>query len=461
MRKFVPLVLVACLSSLFSYMVFDQLATPRSNQLIESKNTNYSVPSVTPVNYTLNTVAFDNDFTKPIDKVIDGVVHIKNIGSYTNRKSWWMRNLYGEDMPEKIGTGSGVVVSPDGLIITNNHVIDDASSIEVTTNDNKTYEAELIGTDAYTDIAVLKIKGEHQFNYITFGDSDSAKVGEWVLAVGNPFNLNSTVTAGIISAKSRDLNQEDQKNQSFIQTDAAVNVGNSGGALVNTKGELVGINTAITSVGGGFVGYSFAVPSNIARKVFEDILEFGNVQKGLLGVSGRALNSKIAEYLEIEETEGFYIIDLEEGLGAEAAGLKTKDIIKSVDGTKINKFSDLTGYLSSKRPGDLVSVIYVREGVQKKAVVELKKLSLTRFYSMEIKNLTSEQMRKKDIDKGVMIVNSNNRILSMYGIEEGSVILEINGEAVTDIAALESINEETIESILFLTPANERIIFRN
>ena len=460
MKKIIPLVLVACISSLFSYLVFDHF-NPVTPPLKDTQNRNYNLPTVTPVNYPLNTTALENDFTKTIDKVIDGVVHIKNIGSYDNRQSWWMRNLYGENMPEKIGTGSGVVVSSDGLIITNNHVIDDATSIEVTTNDNKTYEAELIGTDAYTDIAVLKIKGEHQFNYITFGDSDSAKVGEWVLAVGNPFNLNSTVTAGIISAKSRDLNQEDQKNQSFIQTDAAVNVGNSGGALVNTKGELVGINTAITSVGGGFVGYSFAVPSNIARKVFEDILEFGNVQKGLLGVSGRALNSKIAEYLEIEETEGFYIMELEEGLGAKAAGLQTKDIIKSVDGTKINKFSDLTGYLSSKRPGDLVSVIYVRDGVQKTVVVELKKLSRTRFYSMELKNLSPEEMRKKELDKGVMIVNTNNRILSMYGIEEGSVILEINGEAITDISALENINEDTIESILFLTPANERIIFRN
>ena len=460
MKKIIPLVLVACISSFFSYLVFDHF-NPATPPLKDTQNRNYNLPTVTPVNYPLNTTALENDFTKTIDKVIDGVVHIKNIGSYDNRQSWWMRNLYGENMPEKIGTGSGVVVSSDGLIITNNHVIDDATSIEVTTNDNKTYEAELIGTDAYTDIAVLKIKGEHQFNYITFGDSDSAKVGEWVLAVGNPFNLNSTVTAGIISAKSRDLNQEDQKNQSFIQTDAAVNVGNSGGALVNTKGELVGINTAITSVGGGFVGYSFAVPSNIARKVFEDILEFGNVQKGLLGVSGRALNSKIAEYLEIEETEGFYIMELEEGLGAKAAGLQTKDIIKSVDGTKINKFSDLTGYLSSKRPGDLVSVIYVRDGVQKTVVVELKKLSRTRFYSMELKNLSPEQMRKKELDKGVMIVNTNNRILSMYGIEEGSVILEINGEAITDISALENINEDTIESILFLTPANERIIFRN
>ena len=286
---------------------------------------------------------------------------------------------------------------------------------------NKTYEAELIGTDAYTDIAVLKIKGDHRFDYLTFGDSDAANVGEWVLAVGNPFNLNSTVTAGIISAKSRDLNQRDQKNQSFIQTDAAVNVGNSGGALVNTQGELIGINTAITSVGGGFVGYSFAVPSNIARKVFEDILEYGNVQKGLLGVAGRALDSKMADQLDLSETEGFYIQTLEEGMGAERAGLAPKDIIKSVDGNNINKFSDLTGYLSTKRPGDRVAVDYIRDGVRKTVTVELNKLKRTFFYGMELKNLSSQEKKQRDLSRGVKITSANNRILSMYGIGEGFV----------------------------------------
>ena len=403
----------------------------------------------------------DIDFTQTVDKVINGVVHIKNIGVYNRQQSWWMRNLYGEDMPEKIGTGSGVVVSPDGLIITNNHVIDEASTIEVTTNDNKTYEAELIGTDAYTDIAVLKIKGNQQLDFITFGDSDASRVGEWVLAVGNPFNLNSTVTAGIISAKSRDLNQRDQKNQSFIQTDAAVNVGNSGGALVNTQGELVGINTAITSVGGGFVGYSFAVPSNIARKVFEDILEFGNVQKGLLGVSGRALDSKTAATLDVEETEGFYINELEEGLGAQAAGLLPNDIIKSVDGTKINRFSDLTGYLSSKRPGDRVEVVFIRAGIRKKVLVELKKRNRSFFYGLELKNLEPEEKRERDLDSGIKVTDSANRYLSMYGIGEGAVILEINGETIQDISNLDRFDEQSIETILFLTAENERVIFRD
>ena len=461
MRKLIPLVAVALISSMVSYLIFEAFQT--STQSIQQAYTSEysSFPRMVNTSFNSNSAAFEVDFTKTVEKVIDGVVHVKNIGQYDRRQTWWMQSLYGERMPDKVGTGSGVVVSPDGLIITNNHVIDEASTIEITTNDNKTYEAELIGTDAYTDIAVLKIKGDHRFDYLTFGDSDAANVGEWVLAVGNPFNLNSTVTAGIISAKSRDLNQRDQKNQSFIQTDAAVNVGNSGGALVNTQGELIGINTAITSVGGGFVGYSFAVPSNIARKVFEDILEYGNVQKGLLGVAGRALDSKMADQLDLSETEGFYIQTLEEGMGAERAGLAPKDIIKSVDGNNINKFSDLTGYLSTKRPGDRVALDYIRDGVRKTVTVELNKLKRTFFYGMELKNLSSQEKKQRDLSRGVKITSANNRILSMYGIGEGFVLLEINGQSIDDISKLDGFPEEDIESLLILTPDDERIIFRN
>ena len=242
------------------------------------------------------------DFTIAAEKTVNGVVHVKNTSIQKNDIPWWYRNFYGDDedeMNKRIGTGSGVIISPDGLIITNYHVIEDATEIEITSNKNKTYKAEIIGSDPNTDLAVLKINPDENLPFIPFGDSDNSRIGEWVLAVGNPFNLNSTVTAGIISAKSRDLNDRDSKNQSFIQTDAAVNMGNSGGALVNTSGELIGINTAISSITGGFVGYSFAVPSNIVRKVFEDLIEFGNVQKGLLGVSGNALNTDIAEKFEI------------------------------------------------------------------------------------------------------------------------------------------------------------------
>ena len=224
--------------------------------------------------------------------------------------------------------------------------------------------------------------------------------------------MNSTVTAGIISAKSRDLNDRDSKNQSFIQTDAAVNMGNSGGALVNTSGELIGINTAISSITGGFVGYSFAVPSNIVRKVFEDLIEFGNVQKGLLGVSGNALNTDIAEKFEIDDTQGFLIGEVIEGMGAEEAGLKNGDIIKKVDDVVINSFSDLTGYLSTKRPGEKVKLNFTRDGENQNLMVNLKKKNVTQFIGMEIKNLNEKEKDIYNIDNGVIIKNLfNSRLM--------------------------------------------------
>ena len=332
----------------------------------------FSVNSSTQRN--LGTSSLPN-LTFAASKTIDAVVHVKNTSIVEESDSWALQFFYGDDSKKKVGTGSGVIISPDGYIITNYHVIENSSEVIVTTNNNKEYEAEIIGFDEVTDIAVLKIDSNIKLEYIFFGDSDSTLIGEWVLAVGNPYNLNSTVTAGIVSSKSRDLNEYDQKNQSFIQTDAAVNFGNSGGALVNIQGELIGINTLIQSMTGGYVGYSFAVPSNTVRKIFEDIIEYGDVQKGLLGVRGVALKSSYSRQLNINETEGFYIDEIEKGFGAGSAGLTKGDIIKSVDGFKINRFSDLSGYLSSKRPGDKVEVNYVRDGKLKTAIVTLKKSS--------------------------------------------------------------------------------------
>lgn len=292
-------------------------------QLTQEQNVVYTpvLPQAVNTNFTpITTIkAISTDFTAAAEKTIDAVVHITNTSvEKGQRPNSLFEYFYGRSAREypRIGMGSGVIVSSDGYIITNNHVVEDAKTLEITTNDNKKYEVEVIGTDSNADIAILKIKGDYTFPYVRFADSDNTRIGEWVLAVGNPYNLNSTVTAGIISAKSRDFSDYDNKNQSFIQTDAAVNSGNSGGALVNLDGDLIGINTAITSNGmGTFIGYSFAVPSNIARKIFEDIVEFGNVQKALLGVSGNGLNSRMAEQLGIEETEGFYVGGLEENMG--------------------------------------------------------------------------------------------------------------------------------------------------
>ena len=315
------------------------------------------------------------DLTFAAKKSINAVVHVKNTSIVKENDSWALQFFYGDDSRKRVGTGSGVIISPDGYIITNHHVIENSSEVIVTTNDNREYEAEIIGSDEVTDVAVLKINSNEKFEYILFGDSENSQIGQWVLAVGNPYNLNSTVTAGIISSKSRDLNEYDQINQSFIQTDAAVNIGNSGGALVNINGELIGINTAIQSMTGGFVGYSFAIPSNIVRKIFEDILEYGDVQKGLLGVRGIALKSSYSKQLNLTDTEGFYLDEIEPGFGADLAGLKKGDIIKEIDGIRINKFSDLSGYLSTKRPGDKVNVIYSRENKLNRTMVTLQKVN--------------------------------------------------------------------------------------
>ena len=378
MKSNIKILLISVVCSTITFFIFNSLVTIKENNY-EVSYENEIIPQ-----YSLNKISNQRnitsssslpDLTFAASKSIDAVVHVKNTSIVEDNDSWALQFFYGDDSRKKVGTGSGVIISPDGYIVTNYHVIENSSEVIVTTNDNKEYEAVIIGFDEIYDIAVLKIDSDKSLNYIFFGDSDSTLIGEWVLAVGNPYNLNSTVTAGIISSKSRDLNEYDQKNQSFIQTDAAVNFGNSGGALVNIEGELVGINTLIQSMTGGYVGYSFAVPSNTVRKIFEDLLEYGDVQKGLLGVRGVALNSPYSRQLNISETEGFYIDEIEEGFGADSAGLKRGDIIKSIDGFKINRFSDLSGYLSSKRPGDKVEVIYVRDNKSKTTIVVLKKSS--------------------------------------------------------------------------------------
>ena len=369
---------ISLFCSILTFFIFNNLI--KNNEI--DYEVSYEIDNVPK--YSLNALSNQSNFssssslpdlTFAASKSIDAVVHVKNTSIVEESDRWSLQFFYGDDSKKKVGTGSGVIISPDGYIITNYHVIENSTEVIVTTNDNKEYEAEIIGIDEVYDIAVLKINSDLNLDYVFFGDSDSTLVGEWVLAVGNPYNLNSTVTAGIISSKSRDLNEYDQKNQSFIQTDAAVNFGNSGGALVNTKGELIGINTLIQSMTGGYVGYSFAVPSNTVRKIFEDILEYGDVQKGLLGVRGVALNSPYSKQLNINETEGFYIDEIESGYGADLAGLVRGDIIKSIDGFKINRFSDLSGYLSSKRPGDKVKVKFVRDGKLETAEITLKKSS--------------------------------------------------------------------------------------
>lgn len=371
------------------------------------------------------------DFTMAAETTVNAVVHVKNVTISTGPSSL-MEFFYGYEGSQKaqIGTGSGVIISPNGHIVTNNHVIKGASQLQVTLNNNKTYEAELVGTDPNSDIALLKIDAKRQLPYLAFGDSDNVKVGEWVLAVGNPFNLTSTVTAGIVSAKARALMSTDQ---SFIQTDAAVNPGNSGGALVNTNGDLIGINTAISSQTGSYVGYSFAVPSNIAKKVIDDIMEFGSVQKGVLGIKTISLNTPYAIEKGINEIDGVYIEGVEEESGADDADLKEGDVIKAIDQIKVHKFSDLTGYLSTKRPGDELEVTIDRDGEQLIVPVTIKERQtlFVPIMGLEVKNLTEKDKKTFKTKKGVKIVGVPETYRG-YGLY-GKVLLSVDDEEINDI----------------------------
>ncbi|WP_426064386.1 trypsin-like peptidase domain-containing protein [Flavobacterium sp. DSP2-3-1] len=389
------------------------------------------------------------DFTEAAEKTIHTVVHVKNVSrrTITNPMLEYFYGYKGGQSQEQVGTGSGVIISEDGYIVTNNHVIKGASEIEITLNNKKSYQAKLIGTDSKMDIALLKIDSEEKLPYTVFANSDAVKVGEWVLAVGNPYNLTSTVTAGIVSAKARDLDTSGI--QSFIQTDAAVNPGNSGGALVNTRGELVGINTMISSMTGSYVGYSFAVPSNIARKIIEDLMEFGNVQRGILGVEGGELNGTASKELGISQTQGFYIKKVTKNSGAEKSGLNKGDIIIKLDELNVATFADLSGYINTKRPNDKVQVTYIREGKTKSIPVILSKNEFfsTEFKGIELENIEAADKKKFKIDYGVRIKSINSQNLKQYEDELiGNIILSIDNIKATDVETVSKLLSKKEES---------------
>jgi len=375
--------------------------------------------------FDLNTATYaPTDFTIAAEKSIHAVVHVKNTAVKTSVNSWSDSFNVPREY-RQIGTGSGVIISSDGYIVTNNHVIDNATELEITLNNKKKYKAEVIGTDIKNDIALLKINVEDGvLQYIPFSNSDNIKVGEWVLAVGNPYNLTSTVTAGIVSAKGRDLEGNGDTTDSFIQTDAAVNPGNSGGALVNTRGELVGINTAITSKTGSYVGYSFAVPSNITKKIVDDLLEFGKVQEAVIGIFYNRQKDAL--------TNGVEITSLVEDGGASKAGLKEGDVIKMVDNVSISKFSELSGHLSSKRPGEFVNVTVARNGstISKKVKLSMKVTYTSNTLKIELKDLSKNELKKYNLDAGAKITRSQNETLNYYGVGSGSILLSINKKKV-------------------------------
>ena len=447
MKKFATLLSVSVLGGIMtlgSYKLFveEGAFTGPEEQRIEAASNR-----VIPVSNNTAVYGTNVDFTEAAEKTVNAVVHVKNVAIFNQPRSIWEQYYRGGTSGKAIqGAGSGVIITPDGYIVTNNHVIKDASEIEVTLNNNKTYKATVIGTDLRADISLIKIEAT-DLAYIPFGNSNDMKIGEWVLAVGNPFNLTSTVTAGIVSAKARDLNAGDGSPQSFIQTDAAINPGNSGGALVNINGELIGINTAITSQTGSYIGYGFAVPSNNARKIVEDLIEFGNVQQGILGIRGADVSPPISEQFGLNVSQGVYVSDVDAGSGAAISGIKEGDVIRQIDNIDVRRMSDLTGYINTKRPDDVVNVKVIRNGEER-----LLKVSLTKYETyvitpigLEVANASKAELNKFKIKNGVKIVRSlsdDKQSQALVGI----IITRIDDQKVSNVSDVEKILSKKDES---------------
>ncbi len=455
------------LSQLFLVSLLSGATTLGAYKLLFEQGGKNSIVTTAPEQFGKN-VSYSGaegiDFTDAADKAVHSVVHVKNV-SYRTVSNPIMEFFYGtggNQQQEQVGTGSGVIISEDGYIVTNNHVIKDASDLEITLNNKKVYKAKLIGTDSKMDIALLKIDADEKLPYATFADSDNVHVGEWALAVGNPYNLTSTVTAGIISAKARNL--DGNGIQSFLQTDAAVNPGNSGGALVNTRGELIGINTMISSMTGSYVGYSFAIPSNLARKIIEDLMEYGNVQRGILGVQGSELNGPVSKELGLRETEGFYVGSVEKNSGAEKAGLTKGDIITKLDNRTISSYADLSGYINTKRPNDKVEVTFLRDEKLMTATVSLTKNEFvsSQFKGIEFENVSAMDKKRFRINYGVKIIGIENEKLAPYANDmKGGIILRINNAPITNVETatkmLSNVDENESVQIEMLT-ANGQIV---
>lgn len=390
------------------------------------------------------------DFTYAAESAVDAVVYVKvtiktKMNSYADP---FYRFFFGEDMApqsrEQQGSGSGVIIRSDGYIVTNNHVVDGASKVEVTLNNNKTYPATVVGTDPATDVAILKIDATG-LPVVPFGDSDKLRLGQWVIAIGSPYDLRSTITAGIVSAKGRQMQHgpgESQfKIESFIQTDAAVNPGNSGGALVNQKGELVGVNTAIVSQTGSFTGYSFAVPSNIVRRIAEDLIDFGSVKRALLGISMTPIDDKRAKELKLFSPNGVYIEDVQKGGSADKAGLKKGDVIIAVDSTEITTPSSVQEKVNSYHPGDKAKITVMRDGNKKVMEVTFQGTSLetgskdvdgsVAFYGAKLKAADKETLAQYGLKSGVEIVSVGAGKIMDAGASEGFIIRYVNDQPVS------------------------------
>ena len=438
---------VSLVSSFLTVLIYKNFDPPKQVIIRESspaKYTNFTDRLFSDVASRQFLSSAPTDFTSAAGIVTPAVVNIRA----TTENDFDLWGGYGGS------TGSGVIISPDGYIITNNHVVEDSDDLEITFFDKRKMTAKVIGTDPSTDLALLKVTDDRNFPFLQMGNSDSLLVGEWVLAVGNPFNLESTVTAGIISAKGRNINilEDDYSIESFIQTDAAVNPGNSGGALVNTNGELVGINTAIITRSGKYEGYSFAIPSKLAQKIIRDLKDFGVVQRGFLGIIPEEITQEAVKSLGLPNMEGAYISRVNRNTAADDAGLKAKDVILSINKNKIKSVPELQEQVARFRPGNTISIEYIRDGRVKIVEVTLKNKSNTTSLigardddllmrlGFELREMTDREKKKMKIGSGVYVVSIlRGSAIEKTQMDPGYIITKVNDKRVSSVD--EIINE--------------------
>ncbi len=454
--KYSLLVAAVAGSAAFGAYVYSRIATPQTYVQQQPERPVFMRTSQTAG-------AARTEFTQPAESSGNAWVHVmisqkSRQTSYGNMQDPFFQFFFGprqqvpeQSEPQVTGSGSGVIISSDGYIVTNNHVIESADKIDVVLNDRRSFEAKLIGTDPTTDIALLKIDAEN-LSTLTFGNSDALRVGEWVLAVGNPFNLTSTVTAGIVSAKSRRMGIINSAQsigiESFIQTDAAVNPGNSGGARANTQGELIGINTAIASTTGAYTGYSFAVPSNIAQKVVQDLKEYGEVQRALLGVTIADVTPEIQKRLDLENLNGVAVMGVADGGAAKEAGIEVDDIILSVDGEAVNSVPELQERIGRRRPGESVKIELIRSGKTKQVDVVLRNVRGTtgvvkldkdeKLLGATLTPLTDDEKSKLNLRYGVKVEKLASGKLQSSGVREGFIITKANRQPIASVKDFET-----------------------
>jgi serine protease Do len=442
MKRVVGIFLIALAGGVIAlglYKVMEKKQVPYS----------YSIQDRIPVsktNYMPGAPFNEPDFETAAAISIHAVVHVKT--EFQRRSSVYddffdffnNGQQFRGQMNPMTAFGSGVIVSPDGYIVTNNHVVQDADNITITMNDKRVFKASLIGSDPSTDLALIKIE-ETNLPFLAYGNSDDVKIGQWVLAVGNPFNLTSTVTAGIVSAKARDINILGSQGaiESFIQTDAAVNPGNSGGALVNTKGELIGINAAIASGTGSYVGYSFAIPVNIVKKVVEDYMKYGKIQRAYLGIYYHEVDDQFAKDKGLKDIQGIYVEDLVEGGAASVSGIKKADVIIKIEGSPVNSKSEMLEVIGQHNPGDKISLTVIRDGKELVMPVTLQSeggsLAVIKddkilIHGATFQRATSDELKRFNIENGYKIIRLENGLLKNAGVRENFIVIAIDRQVI-------------------------------